>query len=228
MCAVRKYSEHMGRMNPSYPVHVQRRHARDPLIHLIYRLFRCCGGRFRRRGVKSANQTRELPRNRGISPSPWGKNISTLSTQSISITYEQRPGLGAGTGQSHLDGARRLRRPKSSAGRRKRPSSRLVGPISALRTRKSTPANASSAITTHRESRMRLPWGEGQGRFTLHRGARRDANHPGGKKRRAPGTSPPPTGGSSARGPRPKPSPRRLRSDRPAPARSAPSPGVRR
>ena len=61
-------------------------------------------------------------------------------------------------GQSHPDGIRRPHRPKPSAGRRKRPSSRLVGPISALRTRKSTPANGRSAITAHRESPMRLPW----------------------------------------------------------------------
>lgn len=60
-------------------------------------------------------------------------------------------------GQSHLDGTRRLHHPESSAGRRKRPSSRPVGPISTLRPRKSTPANARSAITTHRGSRMRLP-----------------------------------------------------------------------
>ena len=66
MCAVRKYLKHMGRMGPSYPVHVQRRHARDRLIHLIYKIFRCCGGRFRRCGVKSAYQTHELPRNPDI------------------------------------------------------------------------------------------------------------------------------------------------------------------
>ena len=69
---------------------------------------------------------------------------------------------GAGTGRrdpgpSHLDGIGRLRRPEPSARRHERTSSRLVRPISALPTRKSTPANGSSAITTHRESRMRLP-----------------------------------------------------------------------
>ena len=94
MCAVRKHLKHMGRMDPSYPVHVQRRHACDRRIHLIHKIFRCCGGRFRRCGVKSANQTHELPRNCGISPSPWGKKyLDPLSTHSISITYEQRPGL---------------------------------------------------------------------------------------------------------------------------------------
>ena len=45
-------------------------------------------------GVKSANQTHELPRNRGISPSPWGKKyLDPFSTHSISRAYEQRPGL---------------------------------------------------------------------------------------------------------------------------------------
>ncbi len=73
MCAVREYLKHMGRMDPSYPVHVQWRHARDRLIHLIYKIFRCCGGRFRRGGVKSANQTHELPRDRGRTPFPRGK-----------------------------------------------------------------------------------------------------------------------------------------------------------
>ena len=63
----------------------------------------------------------------------------------------------AGSGQSHLDRICRLRRSKPSAGRRKRPSNRLVRPTSALRSRKSTPANGSLAITTHRESQMRLP-----------------------------------------------------------------------
>ena len=77
MCAVRSYSKHMGSMDSSYPVHVQRRRARERLIHLIHRIFRCCGGRLRRGGVKSAGQTHELSRNRGVGPSPWGRNIST-------------------------------------------------------------------------------------------------------------------------------------------------------
>ena len=48
------------------PCDVQRRHTRDRLIQLIYKFFRCCGGRFRRRGVKSANPTPGPPRNRGV------------------------------------------------------------------------------------------------------------------------------------------------------------------
>ena len=69
--------------------------------------------------------------------------------------------FGSWPGQSHLNGTGRPRRPKPSAGRHERPSSRLVRPLSALRTRKSTSANGSSAITTRRESPMRLPWAAG-------------------------------------------------------------------
>ena len=57
-----------------------------------------------------------------------------------------------------MAGTCRPRRPEPSAGRRKQPSNRLVRAISALRSRKSTPADDSLAITTHREPRMRLPW----------------------------------------------------------------------
>ena len=57
-----------------------------------------------------------------------------------------------------MAGTCRLRRPTPSAGRRKRPSNRLVRAISALRSRKSTPDDGSLAITTHRGPRMRLPW----------------------------------------------------------------------
>ena len=97
----------MGKMDPSYPVHVQRRHTRDRLIHLIYKIFRYCGGRLRRGGVKSANQTHELPRNRGISPFPWGKKyLDPFSTHSISRGYEQRPGLREGAGPFHAAGVR--------------------------------------------------------------------------------------------------------------------------
>ena len=94
MCAVRNYLKHVGRMDPSYPVHVQRRHARDRLVHLIHEIFRCCGGRFRRGGAKSADQTHELPRNRGRTPFPRGeKYLDPRSPPSISRAYEQRPGL---------------------------------------------------------------------------------------------------------------------------------------
>ena len=73
ICAVRNYLKHMGRMDPSYPVHVQRQHARDRLIHLIYKTFRCYGDRFRRCGVKSAKELLEPTPNHGRTPSSWGK-----------------------------------------------------------------------------------------------------------------------------------------------------------
>ena len=65
---------------------------------------------------------------------------------------------GSGTGQSLLDRICRLRHLKPPARRRKQPSDRLVRPISALRSQKSTYANGSLAVTTHRESQKRLPW----------------------------------------------------------------------
>ena len=96
ICAVRNYLKYMARMDPPYPVHVQRRHVRNRLGHLIQKIFRCCRGRFRRSGVKSADQTHEPPRNRGVGPSPWGKKyLDPLSTPSISRAYEQRPGLSS-------------------------------------------------------------------------------------------------------------------------------------
>ena len=110
MCAVHKYLKHTGRMDPSYPVHVQRRHARDRLIHSIHKILRCCGGRFRRGGAKSANQTREPPRNRGVGPSPWGrKYLDPRSLLSISRACEQRPGIAKAGGYGAMWTAARTR-----------------------------------------------------------------------------------------------------------------------
>ena len=107
MCAVREYLKHMGRMDPSYPVHVQWRHARDRLIHLIYKIFRCCGGRFRRGGVKSANQTHELPRDRGRTPFPRGKEyLDPRSPPSIQELANSAPGLGRDLGPGGVPDAR--------------------------------------------------------------------------------------------------------------------------
>ena len=120
-----------------------------------------------RRGRAVENATGSFVRE---SPAPW-LNPFSLAWVSVSTPWSRtrsgRRGVlsssqlpssfASGPGQSHLDGKCRLRRPKPSARRHKRPSSRLVRPNSALRTRKSTPANGRLSITIHRKSQMRLP-----------------------------------------------------------------------
>ena len=94
----------------------QRRHTRDRLIPLIYKIFHFCGRRFRRGGVKSAKTPLEPTPNPGTTPPPWGKKyFASLSTLPISIAYEQRPGL--------CDGPRggRVAEPRGSGIFRRRP-----------------------------------------------------------------------------------------------------------